>query len=66
VIPLIPSLANIAGNRKSTVSHVYWLASLYGSSKGSLYVCVDLIIPSDSKKMKTKIYKLVDTINLSS
>jgi hypothetical protein len=59
VIPLIPSPANIAGNRKSIVSHVYWLASPYGSSKGSLYVCVD------SKKMKTQIY-FVDTINLLS
>jgi hypothetical protein len=42
VIPLIPSLANIAGNRKTIVSHVYRLASPYGSSMGSLFVSVDV------------------------
>ena len=64
MIPLIPSLANIAGNRKTIVSHVYRLASPYGSSMGSLFVSVDVhvTIPSDSKKMKTKIDKLVNII----
>jgi hypothetical protein len=54
----------IAGNRKTIVSHVYRLASPYGSSMGSLFVSVDVhvIIPSDSKKMKTKIDKLVNII----
>jgi Ca2+/H+ antiporter len=56
VIHLIPSLANIAGNRKTIVSHVYRLASPYGSSMGSLFVSVDVHVIIIGLKL---VYKIV-------